>query len=308
MFISVVIPLYNKKDSIVRALDSVLNQTILPDEILVINDGSTDGSDELVNEFNHPLVALIHQNNGGVSVARNKGIDFAEHEWIAFLDADDVWKPDYLEEITHLAQSYPECSILATAYEVQDHTGKIKSIILNKIPFEENSGKLTNYFEVASCSQPPLCSSAIVVKKKDLQLIGGFPIGIKSGEDLLTWARLAVKFEIAYSKRNLSIYIQQISNIGSSNLRESIDDPVGELLQNLKLDCPKDKLMHFNQYLSRWFKSKGIILLEIGKNRRARVFLFKALNKSNERFKIMLYIMLSFLPYKISMYVNNNLK
>lgn len=308
MLISVVIPLYNKKDSIVRALYSVLNQTVLPDEILVINDGSSDGSEELVNEFNHPLVTLIHQNNGGVSMARNKGLDSAEHEWIAFLDADDVWMPNYLEEIVYLAKSYPECSVLATAYEIQDHSGKSKSITLNKIPFEGNTGKLTNYFEVASCSQPPLCSSAIVVKKNDLQLVGGFPIGIKSGEDLVTWARLAVKFEIAYSKNNLSIYIQQISNIGSSNYRESIDDPVGELLESLKLYCPKDKQIHFNRYLSRWFKSKGIILLEIGKNRRARSFLFKALYKSNEKFKIFLYIILSFLPYKISMYVNNNLK
>lgn len=308
MRISVVIPLYNKKDSIVRALDSVLNQTVLPDEIIVVDDGSTDGSDKVVNEFNHHLVTLIHQKNGGVSVARNMGIDTAKQEWIAFVDADDVWKPDYLEEIAYLAKSYPECSVLATAYEVQNHLGKTKSIVLNKIPFEGNCGKLTNYFEVASCSQPPICSSAIVVKKTDLQLIGGFPIGIKAGEDLLTWARLAVKFEIAYSTRNLAIYIQQISNIGSSNYRESIDDPVGELLESLKSYCPKDKQIHFNQYLSRWFKSKGIILLEIGKNKRARTFLYKALNKSNERFKVILYVVLSFLPYKISMYINNNLK
>jgi glycosyltransferase involved in cell wall biosynthesis len=84
MKITVVIPLYNKRDFIERALDSVLKQTVLPDEIIVINDGSTDGSDKIVEQLNHSLIALIHQKNSGVSAARNKGIDLAKNKWIAF--------------------------------------------------------------------------------------------------------------------------------------------------------------------------------------------------------------------------------
>lgn len=84
MYISVVIPLYNKKKAIKDALDSVLNQTVLPDEIVIVNDGSTDGSDKIIELLDHPLLILIHQKNGGVSAARNKGVETAKNEWIAF--------------------------------------------------------------------------------------------------------------------------------------------------------------------------------------------------------------------------------
>lgn len=308
MKISVVIPLFNKKDSILRAIHSVLNQTVLPAEIIIVNDGSTDGSEQLVEHSQFPLVRLLHQENAGVSAARNKGIEMAKEEWIAFLDADDEWKPNYLQEIVKLKQDFPSCNVLATSYDLQDYLGNRKPIILHKIPFQADSGILTNYFEVASCSHPPIWSSAVVVKKVALLAIGGFPVGIKSGEDLLTWARLAVSNEIGYSKKKMSIYFQQISNIRSSYHRESNKDNVGELLENLKLYCNKDKLTHFNLYLSRWFKSMGIIQIEIGNNKKARTFFYKALNKSNERIKILLYVIVSYLPVKISMYINNNLK
>ena len=207
MRITVVIPLYNKKDTIQRALQSVFTQTVQPDEIIVVNDGSTDGSEKVVEAIIHPLIKLIHQPNAGVSAARNLGIKEAQGDWIAFLDADDEWKPEFLETIICLSASYPWCYILATAYQLQDHHGNIKEIILNKMPFSGDHGILSNYFEVASCSHPPVCSSAVTIKKDAIISTGGFPEGIKSGEDLLTWARLASEFEIGYSIKPLSVFI-----------------------------------------------------------------------------------------------------
>lgn len=78
------------------------------------------------------------------------------------------------------------------------------STIIKKLPFKGEDGILSNYFEVASCSHPPICSISIMVKKNAIQSIGGFPVGVKSGEDLLTWARLAVQEKIAYSRKPLS--------------------------------------------------------------------------------------------------------
>ena len=119
MKISVVIPLYNKRTSVIRALNSVLSQTIQPEEIIVVNDGSTDGSEQLVNELNHPLVRLINQPNAGVSAARNRGIKEAKGDWIAFLDADDEWMPEYLETIKSLSEKYPPvfsaCNFLSSS-------------------------------------------------------------------------------------------------------------------------------------------------------------------------------------------------
>jgi glycosyltransferase involved in cell wall biosynthesis len=186
MQISVVIPLYNKCKTIRRALESVFAQSVQPLEIIVVNDGSTDGSERMIEPSNSTIIRLAHQTNAGVSAARNKGIEMANGDWIAFLDADDEWKPDFLETMQLLARTYPQCSVVACAYLLQDHRGNPKPIVLHKIPFIGEHGVLTNYFEVASCSHPPLWTSAIVARKEALQSIGGFPVGIKSGEDLLT--------------------------------------------------------------------------------------------------------------------------
>lgn len=311
MQISVVIPLYNKKESIMEALDSVFKQTVLPDEIVIVNDGSTDGSDNIIELLNHPLVRLIHQKNGGVSAARNAGIDTAKNEWIALLDADDVWKPDYLKEITDLAQVYPECSVLATAYELQDSSGNRTPIILNKIPFEGDSGRLTNYFEVAACSHPPLWSSAIVVKKSAVQAIGGFPVGIKSGEDLLTWARLAVRFSIGYSLSSNAVFVQDPAHTydDQPNRIPEREDFVGnELIRLYNLNPGIYKL---KDYIFHWKKMRASNYLRLGmkKNVITEVLVALSIKPSN---KIMyVYIMMAILPIKFVNFIykkHNNLR
>lgn len=95
--ISVVIPLYNKEKQIANTLHSVLRQTFQNFEIVVVNDGSTDNSVQEVEKVNDIRIRIVHQNNAGVSAARNKGIEEARYDIIAFLDADDEWKAEYLE-------------------------------------------------------------------------------------------------------------------------------------------------------------------------------------------------------------------
>ena len=96
MIISVVIPLYNKEKKIEYTLKSVFTQTFQNFEIVIVDDGSTDNSVEEVEKFTDSRIRLIHQTNAGVSAARNRGIEAASGELIAFLDADDVWMPEYL--------------------------------------------------------------------------------------------------------------------------------------------------------------------------------------------------------------------
>ena len=116
MKISVVIPLYNKRDTVFRALDSVFNQKFQPLEVIVVNDGSTDGSDLVVAELRNPLIRMISQRNEGVSAARNRGIHAANGDWIAFLDADDEWLPNFLRTIKSLYYNYFPSEVLATSY------------------------------------------------------------------------------------------------------------------------------------------------------------------------------------------------
>ena len=203
--ISVVIPLYNKKASIANTLNSVLAQTYQNFEIVIVNDESTDGSVSEVERFKDSRIRIINQKNGGVSSARNRGIHEAKGKYVAFLDADDEWDKDYLLTINELVLSYSDCSIYATRYRTLDKEGVSKNIKLHKWNNEVNA-IMGNYFEIASCSAPPLWTSAICVKKEALLTVGGFPQGVKSGEDLLTWARLAVRYRIAYSNKVLATF------------------------------------------------------------------------------------------------------
>ena len=298
MKITVVIPLYNKKLSILSTIKTVLSQSMPADEIIIINDGSTDGSDIIVDLLNHPQVTLINQKNSGVSAARNRGIALAKNEWIAFLDADDVWKPDYLKEIIGLTELCPECSVLATAYELQDSSGNRTPILLNKIPFEGNSGRLSNYFEVAASSHPPLWSSAIVVKKVALQAVGGFPVGIKSGEDLLTWARLAVRFQIAYSLNKLAVFILDKSHEISQKPKRLHDDNdiVGKALINL---YEESRTKSLKIYVSHWYKMRVSVCFRLNHKRGVFKYSMKALHYNIFNLKIYFFMVLVLLPNSI---------
>ena len=119
--ISVVIPTCNRRDLLPRALDSVLAQTSLADEIIVVDDGSHDGTPELVRR-NYPQARLIVQSNAGVSAARNRGISSATGEWIAFLDSDDAWLPRKLErqlQSLHNIRNFDWCTAMKYGFATE---------------------------------------------------------------------------------------------------------------------------------------------------------------------------------------------
>ncbi|MDE7180535.1 MAG: glycosyltransferase [Muribaculaceae bacterium] len=184
--ISVVIPLYNKASFIEETLRSVFNQSYANYEIIVVDDGSTDNGPEIVGQLKNARLRLISQPNSGVSVARNTGIREARGEYIAFLDADDIWKPDYLQTQNDLITRYPQCDVFVTKYEFMNENGQVTPVPINKLPFSSEDGLLTNYFQVAACSYPPIWTGCVVVRKKVFEEIGYFPKGIKLGEDLIT--------------------------------------------------------------------------------------------------------------------------
>ena len=112
---SVVIPVYNKAPYIARTLTSVLAQNFDDYEIIVVDDGSTDDSMQKLRQVQSPKIRIIRQENQGVAVARNTGILAAQGEYIAFLDADDAWLPEYLQTIDHLVENYPQSDIFVKA-------------------------------------------------------------------------------------------------------------------------------------------------------------------------------------------------
>ena len=121
--ISVIIPLYNKEREIAGTLRSVLAQTRQPDEIVIVDDGSTDRSAEIVRSIASPLVRLVPQPNAGECAARNRAIAEARGEYIALLDADDEWEPGFLAEIESMIGEFPGCGLYCTGFSVVSHDG-----------------------------------------------------------------------------------------------------------------------------------------------------------------------------------------
>lgn len=116
MLISVVIPLYNKAHTIGRTLGTVMRQTFQDFEVVIVNDGSTDdGTNVIRKNFTDSRIRIIDQENAGVSMARNRGVDEAKGKWIAFLDGDDEWHPEYLNEMQKLIVKYPEAGLFLCA-------------------------------------------------------------------------------------------------------------------------------------------------------------------------------------------------
>ena len=166
--VSIVIPLYNKEKLIANTLRAVLGQTYQDFEIVIVNDGSTDNSVAEVNKIADRRIRLINQANAGVSAARNRGIEEARGEYIALLDADDQWLPEYLATQMRLSEAYPECDVFVTDYQFRDEFGKTTPTTIRNLPFRGQHGVLSNYFKVASTSNPPICSISIVARKRVL--------------------------------------------------------------------------------------------------------------------------------------------
>lgn len=293
--ISVVIPLYNKCDSIGRAIQSVLDQTFKDFEIIIIDDGSTDGSANIAQSFADERIRVFKQKNAGVAAARNRGIDTANGEFIALLDADDEWKHDFLSTQFNLTQHYRNCDVFAVNYQFRDPKGFILPTIINDLPFTEEDGVLTNYFTVASVSHPPICSISVMARKKAFKKIGGFPMGIQSGEDLLTWARLACECKIAYSRKVCATY-----NLGEGYdfankppRRQDKGDPVGKALEELnKRYQPKG----MNQYLSHWHKMRASVAIRYFERIETLKEVFQSLKFQPNNRKILPFLILPLLP------------
>lgn len=295
--ISVVIPLYNKEKLIGNTLRSVLEQSYQDFEIVVVNDGSTDNSVTEVEKIADSRIRLLHQQNAGVSAARNKGISEAKGEFIALLDGDDLWKPEYLATQIELTRKYSQCDVFAVNYEFHDVKGNVSNTIIRKIPFEGDDGVLSNYFEVASCSHPPICSISIMTRKGVFDAIGGFPIGIKSGEDLLTWARLACRYKIAYNKNPLAIF-----NIEGYNPKERPKripaevDIVGRELVKLYNEYHPYGM---RKYLCLWHKMRSSIYMRLHMRSKSIKEAIKGIRYSPVNVKLYVFICLNLIPNKI---------
>ena len=209
MNFSVIIPLYNKEQEIEATVRSVLAQTLPPAEIVIVDDGSTDRSAEIVRSIGSPLVRLITQPNAGECAARNRAIAEARSEWVALLDADDRWQPGFLEQIAELIAQWPDCGLYCTGFNVISHDGSFPA------PGLAQCGPVENFFR-DSAHRYIAIPSAAAMPRSIFDQIGGFPEGMKIGGDLYFWIKLARRYRVCYSPLRLVDYSKVASNRSAS--------------------------------------------------------------------------------------------
>lgn len=201
---SVIIPLYNKEKWIEECISSVLSQSFEQFEVLVINDGSTDTSLEVIQHYlEDKRIRVITQPNAGVSKARNRGIEEAKYDLIAFLDADDLWHKDFLKYCDQAFTQFINTAIVGTKCVKQSNASHQST----QTPFngEISIEEIKDYFSFAY-KEPLFHSSSVVIKKNVFKKIGYFDNQLKSGEDLDMWFRIMIHYPGVFIKNELSVY------------------------------------------------------------------------------------------------------
>ncbi|WP_291113556.1 glycosyltransferase family 2 protein [Flavobacterium sp. UBA6135] len=208
---SVIIPLYNKENFIKNTIKSVLNQTFTDFELIIVDDCSTDGSLSEIKSFTNTNVRIIeHDVNKGLSASRNTGILNSNAEYVTFLDADDLWKENFLYEINKLIKEFPLASLYATNYEEIDVNNKIVLPKNGSDKLPEKS-QIDDFFRI-NIMQSLYNLSGFCVKKNVFNDVGMFNTAITFGEDIDFNIRANLKFKLAYSNVPLTSYIVHSQN------------------------------------------------------------------------------------------------
>ena len=270
MKFTVVIPLYNKKNYVSRAVQSVLAQTFQDYEMLVIDDGSTDGGGEVVRNFTDPRLFLFQQENMGVASARNRGIELARGELIAFLDADDEWKPGFLETMIALRKRFPQAGMYACAY-AQSRNNKVRISKVKEVPLSPWEGVMPGYFRSAALGDPPIHTSSVAIPREILLGVGGFPVGKRMGEDLDLWGRIALQYPVVFSWSTGGVYHQDAENRACDRFTEEDEHPFVETCRSLKREEIKPTMRcDLELYVCRLQLENARQHVLIGNYRRAR--------------------------------------
>lgn len=232
--ISIIIPLFNKASHIENAVRSVLEQSHQDFELIIVNDGSTDRGPEIVRTIMDPRVMFIEQSNAGVSAARNRGIDAARGELVAFLDADDMWNRDFLSTIIRLNRRHPQAGLYATAYQIQNKENRMIDPHFKAIPYPPWEGIIPNYFRSAALGDPLVCSSACCVPRQILADVGGFAAGKRMGEDRDLWGRIALRHPLAFSTYKGAVYCQNAENRACHSFGRLDEHPFVETVRTVR--------------------------------------------------------------------------
>jgi glycosyltransferase involved in cell wall biosynthesis len=214
---SVVIPLHNKLPFIRETLRSAIHQRHKAAEIIIVDDGSTDGGPEAISDLLGPDVRLIRQPNSGPGPARNRGFAESRFDWVALLDADDLWLPEHLAVLAKLAKDYPLVDGLVSSFRriTAPHE------FCPSGPTGSSASRVLNYLQ-ADVAQETVWTSAAAIRRSAFFQTGGFG-DFWPGEDMDFWVRFALDHDFARTEQVTALY-----TVGTGGLMDTWDSRPGK--------------------------------------------------------------------------------
>lgn len=215
-YVSVIIPTYNRSKMLLKAIESVLNQTYQYFEIIVVDDGSTDNTEKIVSQVKDLRIKYIKlTENMGASYARNIGIKYSKYDYIAFEDSDDIWHKEKLEKQINKIEKTPDMGLVYCAFSYAVNGRQVK-IPADRYKTYELEG---NIFE-SLWNANKIGTPTILVKKECINLVGGFSEKLKSLEDYEFVLRVAEKYRIGYIDEILVSATYSTSGVNSRSTEQ----------------------------------------------------------------------------------------
>ncbi len=248
MIISVIIPAYNAMAYLPDTIESVLQQTFTDFEVLIINDGSSDRIVEWASSLVDQRVRLINQPHQGVCVARNTGITQAKGEYIAFLDADDLWQPTKLEKQVRCLNEQPTVGLVYTWTSFINESGKP----IGRVWASHAQGDVWQQIVVSDMISN---GSSPMVRRACFDDVGVFDPNITSSEDRDMWTRIAAKYPFAVVKEGLTLYRRHPGN--TTNKRQKMIQDLRQVIEKTFESVPLDLLYLRNRSYGVMHLSQG---------------------------------------------------
>lgn len=215
--VSVIMPAYNAMAYLPEAIASVLNQSFSDFEVLVVNDGSTDGIIEWMSQLSDPRVRLISQENQGLSGARNTGINWAQGEYLAFIDADDLWEPTKLEKQVNILDQNPKVGLVYTWVDYVDEMGRSQGRVRQAFAEGDVWAQMVES-NFISCASVPL------VRRSCFETVGLFDRELRTTQDRDMWIRITAHYPVALIQEPLVRYRQHTNSMSTKGCKQKEKD------------------------------------------------------------------------------------
>ncbi len=229
--VSVIIPTYNRRELVQRALRSVLAQTRRVDEVIVVDDGSTDGTGEALAAAFGDRIVYLRQANAGVSAARNRGLALAHGRYLALLDSDDEWLPEKTRLQCELLDAHPDFGMVLCDVERVDAEGRVIDVLSRRVALPVDGFILGDVLR-----DPALVPASLLMRRTVYERIGGFDETLATGEDLDFHLRVAREFQIAVVAMPLARALR--GHDGLSSLARTYDDYLGVMRRAVAAAAP----------------------------------------------------------------------